>query len=127
MARIDNRANNELRQIKFTKNYLKHNSASVLAEFGDTKVLVCATCENTKPKWMAKDELSGWITAEYSLLPCSTNTRCARERSKVSGRSQEIQRLIGRSLRACVDLEKLTDKTKKLTFFHSVQGFFSMK
>ena len=83
----------------------------MLVEFGDTKVLVCASVEEGKPKWMPKDEKSGWLTAEYSLLPASTNTRCQRERTKLSGRTQEIQRLIGRSLRACIDLEKLGERT----------------
>ena len=107
----ENRKNNETREIKFTRNYTKHAMGSVLAEFGDTKVIVTASVENAKPKWMAKDEEKGWVTAEYSLLPSSTSTRCQRERTKVSGRTQEIQRLIGRSLRSCVDLEKLTGFT----------------
>ena len=109
--RIDGRKNDELRQIKFTKNYTKHSLGSVLVEFGDTKVLVCANFENTIPKWMDKDSTEGWLTAEYSLLPTSTETRCQRERTKLSGRTQEIQRLIGRSLRACLDLEKIQGKT----------------
>ncbi|GBF23113.1 ribonuclease PH [Candidatus Gastranaerophilus sp. (ex Termes propinquus)] len=109
--RSDGRENNELRKIKFTSNYTKHSPGSVLAEFGDTKVLVCASFENSKPRWMSKDEVGGWLSAEYSLLPGSTNTRCQRERTKISGRTQEIQRLIGRSLRACLDLEKLGDRT----------------
>lgn len=109
--RADGRTKNELRKIKFNRNFTKHTPGSVLVEFGDTKVLVCATYENTKPRWMSKDEVGGWLSAEYSLLPGSTNTRCQRERTKVSGRTQEIQRLIGRSLRACLDLEKLGDKT----------------
>ena len=109
--RIDGRANNELRKISFTRNYVKHAKGSVLVEFGDTKVLVCASVEESKPKWMPKDEKRGWVTAEYSLLPASTNVRCQRERTKLSGRTQEIQRLIGRSLRACVDLEKLGERT----------------
>lgn len=109
--RADGRENDQLREVKFTKNYTKYAKGSVLVEFGDTKVLVCATCENSKPKWMPKDETGGWITAEYSLLPSSTSTRCQRERTKLSGRTQEIQRLIGRSLRACVDLEKLGERT----------------
>ena len=107
----ENRKNNETREIKFTRNYTKHAMGSVLAEFGDTKVIVTASVENAKPKWMAKDEEKGWVTAEYSLLPSSTSTRCQRERTKVSGRTQEIQRLIGRSLRACVDLNKMPDVT----------------
>ena len=109
--RVDGRKNNELRQIKFTKNYTKHSLGSVLVEFGDTKVLVCANFENAIPKWMDKDSTEGWLTAEYSLLPTSTETRCQRERTKLSGRTQEIQRLIGRSLRACLNLEKIQGKT----------------
>lgn len=109
--RIENRENNETRKIKFTKNYTKHALGSVLAEFGDTKVITTASVETGKPKWMAKDDPRGWLTAEYSLLPSSTSTRCQRERTKISGRTQEIQRLIGRSLRACVDLEKMPDLT----------------
>ena len=107
----ENRKNDETREIKFTHNYTKHAPGSVLAEFGDTKVIVTASVERTKPKWMEKDDPRGWVTAEYSLLPASTNTRCQRERTKISGRTQEIQRLIGRSLRACVDLTKMPDLT----------------
>ena len=109
--RKDGRQNDEMREIKFTRDYTKYAKGSVLVEFGDTKVLVCATVENAKPKWMPKEETSGWITAEYSLLPTSTTVRCQRERTKLSGRTQEIQRLIGRSLRACTDLEKLGERT----------------
>jgi len=109
--RQDGRNNNELRPIKFTKNYTKHALGSVLVEFGDTKVLVCANFENNIPKWMDKDSQEGWLSAEYSLLPSSTQTRCQRERTKLSGRTQEIQRLIGRSLRACIDLQKIKGKT----------------
>ncbi len=109
--RQDKRKNDELRNIKFTKNYTKNAQGSVLVEFGDTKVLVCANWEDTIPKWMDKDSKKGWLSAEYSLLPSSTQTRCQRERTKISGRTQEIQRLIGRSLRACLDLEKIQDKT----------------
>ena len=109
--RLDGRKNNELRQIKFTHNYTKHALGSVLVEFGDTKVIVTASADFKKPKWMEEDDNRGWITAEYSLLPSATNTRCKRERDKVSGRTHEIQRLIGRSLRACVDLEKMPKMT----------------
>ena len=109
--RLENRTNNETREIKFSKNYTKHALGSVLVEFGDTKVITTASVETGKPKWMAKDDPRGWLTAEYSLLPSSTSTRCQRERTKISGRTQEIQRLIGRSLRACVDLEKMPDLT----------------
>ena len=107
----ENRKNNETREIKFTHGYTKHAPGSILAEFGDTKVIVTASVEHTKPKWMEKDDPRGWVTAEYSLLPSSTNTRCQRERTKISGRTQEIQRLIGRSLRAAVDLTKMPDLT----------------
>ena len=109
--RKDNRKNNELRQIKFTKDFTKNALGSILVEFGDTKVITTASVDFSKPKWMEKDSKSGWVSAEYSLLPSSTNTRCKRERTSVSGRTQEIQRLIGRSLRACVDLEKMPDMT----------------
>lgn len=105
------RKNNETREIKFTKDFTKHALGSVLAEFGDTKVITTASVEAGKPKWMDKDDNRGWVTAEYSLLPSAPNTRCARERTKISGRTQEIQRLIGRSLRACVDLTKMPDLT----------------
>lgn len=106
-----NRKNNELRQIKFTKDFTKNALGSVLVEFGDTKVITTASVDFSKPKWMEKDSAQGWVTAEYSLLPSSTNTRCKRERTCISGRTQEIQRLIGRSLRACVDMSKMPDMT----------------
>lgn len=109
--RTDGRENNELRKISFTHDFTKHALGSVLVEFGDTKVITTASVDLKKPKWMADDDLRGWVTAEYSLLPASTNTRCKREREKVSGRTHEIQRLIGRSLRACVDLEKMPGMT----------------
>ena len=107
----ENRANNELREIKFTKDFTKHALGSVLVEFGDTRVITTASVGEVKPKWMDKEDTRGWVTAEYSLLPSAPNTRCQRERTKVSGRTQEIQRLIGRSLRACVDLTKMPDLT----------------
>ena len=109
--RLNNRKNDELRNIKFTRDYTKHAISSILVEFGDTKVIVTASVDEKAPKWMEKDDPRGWVTAEYSLLPTSTHTRCQRERSKISGRTQEIQRLIGRSLRSCVDLEKMTGLT----------------
>lgn len=110
MERTD-RKNNETRPIKFTKDFTKHALGSVLVEFGDTRVITTASVEAGKPKWMDKEEMRGWVTAEYSLLPSAPNTRCQRERTKISGRTQEIQRLIGRSLRACVDLTKMPDLT----------------
>ena len=109
--RNDGRKNDELRPIKFTHDFTKHALGSVLVEFGDTKVIVTASVEKKKPRWMADDDNRGWVTAEYSLLPSATNIRVKREREKVSGRTHEIQRLIGRSLRACVDLSKMPDLT----------------
>ena len=109
--RTDGRKNNELRNIKFTHDFTKHALGSVLVEFGDTKVICTASVDLKKPKWMSDDDERGWVTAEYSLLPSATNTRCKREREKVSGRTHEIQRLIGRSLRACVDLNKIPKMT----------------
>lgn len=111
IMRKNNRKNDELRKIKFTRNFTKHALGSVLVEFGDTKVITTASVDLSKPKWMDKDSAQGWVTAEYSLLPSSTNVRCKRERTSVSGRTQEIQRLIGRSLRACVDLKKMPEVT----------------
>ena len=109
--RFNSRKNNQLRDIKITKDYTKHALGSVLVEFGDTKVIVTASVEEGKPRWMEKTDPRGWVTAEYSLLPSATHTRCQRERNKISGRTQEIQRLIGRSLRSCVDLEKVGERT----------------
>ena len=106
-----NRKNDELREIKFTRNFTKHAPACVLVQFGDTEVIVTASIEEGKPKWMDKEDNRGWITAEYSLLPSATHTRCQRECSKISGRTQEIQRLIGRSIRSCVDLNLLGERT----------------
>ena len=109
--RNNNRKNDELRPIKFTRNFTKHADGSVLVEFGDTKVITTATIEDKVPRWMS-EEGQGWLTAEYSLIPSSTHTRVARDRgSKISGRTQEIQRLIGRSLRAAIDLSKIPDRT----------------
>ena len=105
--RKDGRQNNELRPVKFIRDFTKNALGSVLVEFGDTKVITTASVEMKQPKWMDKESTQGWVTAEYSLLPSSTSTRCDRERNKISGRTQEIQRLIGRSLRAWVDMEKM--------------------
>lgn len=112
MSRIDNRQLNELRNITFERNYTKHAEGSVLVSFGDTKVLCNATVESGVPRWL-KGQGKGWVTAEYGMLPRATNTRTQREaaRGKQSGRTQEIQRLIGRSLRAMVDLNKLGENT----------------
>ncbi len=107
----EGRKNDETREVKFIKDFTKHALGSVLVQFGDTKVITTASVEEGKPKWMDKDDKRGWVTGEYSLLPSAPNTRCQRERTKISGRTQEIQRLIGRSLRACVDLTKMPDLT----------------
>ena len=101
------------REIKFTKNINPYAIGSVMAEFGNTKVHITASLEDDVPRFL-KGKNQGWITAEYNMLPSSTHTRSRRERNKVSGRTQEIQRLIGRSLRSIVDLEKLGERT--LTF-----------
>lgn len=110
--RIDNRELNQLRPVTFERNYTKHAEGSVLVSFGDTKVLCTASVEHGVPRWL-KGQGKGWITAEYGMLPRATNTRNQREaaRGKQSGRTQEIQRLIGRSLRAMVDLSKLGENT----------------
>jgi len=94
------------REIKFTTRVNPHHPSSVIAEFGQTKVYITAIIEESVPGWM-RDSNSGWVTAEYSMLPGSSDTRIRRERKSVGGRTQEIQRLIGRSLRAIIDLDKL--------------------
>jgi len=102
----------QLRDIKITRNYTKHAEGSVLIEFGDTKVLCNATVEDRVPRFL-KGKGKGWITAEYGMLPRSTGDRMGREasRGKQGGRTLEIQRLIGRSLRAVIDLDKLGERT----------------
>jgi len=104
--------NKGLRDIKFTKDYTKHAEGSVLVEFGDTKVICTASIEDKVPPFL-KNSGTGWITAEYSMLPRSTHQRKIREssRGKVDGRTHEIQRLIGRSLRSVIDLKSLGEKT----------------
>ncbi|MDD3266906.1 MAG: ribonuclease PH [Burkholderiales bacterium] len=109
--RPSNRENNQLRNIKITRNYTKHAEGSVLVEFGDTKVLCTASIEESVPGFL-KGKGTGWVTAEYSMLPRATNTRNKREISqgKPNARNQEIQRLIGRSLRAIVNMKKLGER-----------------
>ena len=110
MSRLDGRRNNELRPLAFVPDYQLHPLGSVLAVCGRTRVVCAVSVENAVPSWMKAQGVSGgWITAEYQMLPSATNTRSTREvtKGKLSGRSAEIQRLIGRSLRAVVDLEKL--------------------
>jgi ribonuclease PH len=103
----------EMRPIRFTRRYTKHAEGSVLVEFGDTKVICTATVENRVPRWMSDADKRGWITAEYGMLPRSTNERMGREaaRGRQGGRTMEIQRLIGRALRAAVDLKAFADYT----------------
>lgn len=110
--RPSERAFDEMRQIEFIPHYTKHAEGSVLACFGETKVLCTVSFESRVPSFM-RGEGRGWITAEYGMLPRSTHSRMQREaaKGKQSGRTQEIQRLIGRSLRAAVDLEKLGENT----------------
>ncbi|ANO52818.1 ribonuclease PH [Woeseia oceani] len=113
--RPSGRAANDLRTVRFTADFTRHAEGSVLAEFGDTRVLCTASVERRVPPWM-RGQGSGWVTGEYGMLPRSTHTRSGREaaRGKQSGRTQEIQRLIGRSLRAATDLEALGERTVTL-------------
>ena len=113
--RHNDRATDQMRIVSFERNYTRHAAGSVLAEFGDTKVICTAVVEEGVPRFL-KGSKRGWLTAEYGMLPSSTNTRNDREavRGKQNGRSIEIQRLIGRSLRAMVDMEKLGERTIKV-------------
>ena len=106
--RPSGRANDEMRAISFTRQFTRHAEGSVLVSFGDTKVICTASIEENVPSWL-RNSGKGWVTAEYGMLPRSTHSRMGREaaRGKQSGRTQEIQRLIGRSLRAVMDLEAL--------------------
>ena len=115
LIRPSQRSANQLRNISINRNYTRHAEGSVLIEFGDTKVLCNASVEKSVPRFL-KGSGKGWITAEYGMLPRSTNTRMDREaaRGKQSGRSLEIQRLIGRSLRAAIDLTLLGEHTIKI-------------
>ena len=110
--RTSQRKNNELRSIEIIKNYTKHAEGSVLIKFGDTHVVCTASVEENVPSFL-KGKNQGWVTAEYGMLPRSTSTRMVREaaKGKQSGRTQEIQRLIGRSLRSIIDLKKLGEIT----------------
>ena len=110
--RPSGRAPDELRDITITRNYTKHAEGSVLVEFGDTKVLCTASIENRVPGFL-RGKGQGWVTAEYGMLPRSTGSRMGREaaRGKQGGRTMEIQRLIGRSLRAVIDLDALGENS----------------
>jgi ribonuclease PH len=111
MKRHDGRSPNQLRKIKITKNYMKNAEGSCLIEFGETKVICSASVEEGVPPFM-KGSGKGWVTAEYGMLPRSCTSRIRRE--KTSGRTEEIQRLVGRSLRSVVDMDKLGERTIRI-------------
>lgn len=110
--RPSGRAPGQMREVSFQRNFTRHAEGSVLVAFGDTRVICTASIDNRQPRWM-RDQNRGWVTAEYGMLPRSTHERMGREaaRGRQGGRTMEIQRLIGRALRAAVDLEKLGPRT----------------
>jgi ribonuclease PH len=110
-SRLNNRNHNQLRAIKITRNYIKYPEGSVLVEFGDTKIICNATVDENVPNFL-KDKNQGWLTAEYSMLPRATNGRTKRDGvvGRVNSRASEISRLIGRSLRSCIDLSLLGNR-----------------
>ena len=112
MSRIDGRGNADLRNIKFTRNWLDNAEGSVLVEFGATRVLCVASFTPGVPRWL-KDTGKGWVTSEYAMLPRATHTRSDREsvKGKLGGRTQEISRLVGRSLRSIVNMKELGENT----------------
>ncbi|HEX6522273.1 MAG TPA: ribonuclease PH [Streptosporangiaceae bacterium] len=112
MPRPDGRSASDLRPVKFTRGWLTHAEGSVLVEFGSTRVLCAASVAEEVPRWRRGSGL-GWVTAEYAMLPRATNTRGDREsvKGRLGGRTQEISRLVGRSLRACVDYKALGENT----------------
>ena len=112
MPRNDGRSEKDLREIKFTRGWLDHAEGSVLVEFGKTRVLCVASFTPGVPRWL-KDTGNGWVTSEYSMLPRATHTRSDREsvKGKLGGRTQEISRLVGRSLRAVVNMKELGENT----------------
>lgn len=112
MDRVDGRKPGQLRPVRITKNYIKHAEGSVLIEAGDTRVICTATIEDKVPPFL-KGGGKGWVTAEYGMLPRATGTRNPREaaRGKIGGRTHEIQRLIGRSLRSVIDLAAIGERT----------------
>ena len=112
MPRPDGRSVSELRPVKFTRRWLEHAEGSVLVEFGSTRVLCAASVSEDVPRWRRGSGL-GWVTAEYAMLPRATHTRGDREsvKGRIGGRTHEISRLIGRSLRACVDYKALGENT----------------
>jgi len=110
MPRLDRRATDQLRPIALTRDFLVHPEGSALVEFGATKVICTASVDDKVPPFL-KGQGLGWVTAEYAMLPRSTNTRTPRENRGPSGRSQEIQRLVGRALRAVIDRGKMGERT----------------
>src|SRR5919202_6776551 len=108
MTRVDGRRPDELREVRITRDWLDHAEGSVLVEFGHTRVLCAASVTEGVPRWL-KGKGSGWVTAEYSMLPRATHTRSDREsvKGRIGGRTHEISRLVGRSLRAAVDYRAL--------------------
>ena len=112
MSRPDGRSPDQLREIRMTRGWLEHAEGSVLIEFGATRVLCAASATEEVPRWRRGSGL-GWVTAEYAMLPRATNTRGDREsvKGRLGGRTQEISRLVGRSLRACVDAKALGENT----------------
>jgi ribonuclease PH len=112
MARPDGRSTDQLRPVRIQRGWLSHAEGSALVEFGGTRVLCAATAQSSVPRWRRESGL-GWVTAEYAMLPRSTTTRNDREsvRGKIGGRTHEISRLVGRSLRACVDYKALGENT----------------
>ena len=118
--RIDNRQLDEIRKTKITPHVSPYAEGSALIEVGGTKVLCMATVEEKVPHWM-RNSKKGWVTAEYAMLPRSTHTRVRRERPNASGRTMEIQRLIGRSLRAIVDM-----KNSENVKFSSIAMYFKL-
>ena len=110
MVRPDGRAATQMRPLKITRNYLKHAEGSVLIEAGDTRIICSASVEEKVPPFL-KDKGEGWITAEYSMLPRSVQTRILRDRVRMAGRSYEIQRLIGRALRSCINLKLIGERS----------------
>jgi ribonuclease PH len=112
MPRPDGRRPDQLRDVKITRNWLDHAEGSVLVEFGGTRVLCAATVNEEVPRWR-RGSGQGWVTAEYAMLPRSTNTRTDREsvKGRLGGRTHEISRLVGRSLRACIDPKAMGENT----------------
>jgi len=110
VSRHDGRRPDQLRPITLTRDYIQHAEGSVLVEFGATRVICTASVEDKVPPFL-RGQGQGWVTAEYGMLPRATTTRTPRETARTGGRSQEIQRLVGRSLRAVVELAKLGDRT----------------